>query len=340
MFCLNDLVLTKGIATTPKFSSNAERIEFSADIISDSFDIDYRIFSYDASGTEKQIAAGESLFSGKLFHIKSNFDPVYFGVYGEAKSFKVEFFSRSLSEFTVKAFSLIEKTHSREGGYEDDDSVGPAYAAPDKVLFVGNSLLLGMFGKYGMCATAPDKDYFYYVSEHIKSFSPYCEFERIRGAQFEGLSSPDAFEKCFYSTDDPTKRPFAESFKDDVDLIFIQLGDNVNTEEKEAVFKTTAFTLVDAIKKHCPKARIVWIFGWYNWDRTYDTIQAVKKKYGIETIDIEFFNTPQNRSEHGQISVGRDGEPVVVDDYWITHPGDKGFKEIADKIIKKLNFNQ
>ncbi len=341
MFEVKDLILTKGIAATPKFSSTAERIEFFADIASESFDIEYRYFAYDAKGAKKQVGAGVAVFSGKLFHVKSDFDPIYFGVYGGAESFKVEFFSRSGSEMEVKAFALTEKTHSREDDHQDDDNVEVVYSIPSKVLFIGNSLLLGMFGKYGMCASAPDKDYYHYVTEYIKEKNPSCSFSKLHGAGFEGLPSPDAFEEWFYSTDNQiTGRPTAKSFTDDIDLIFIQLGDNINTEEKEDVFKKTAFLLVDDIKKHCPSAQIVWIYGWYNRDRTFETIKAVAEKYGIATVDIEFFMIPKNHAKRGQISVGPDGEPIVVKDHWITHPGDEGFKEIAQKIIKNLKFKQ
>lgn len=192
-----------------------------------------------------------------------------------------------------------------------------------------------------MCATAPDKDYFHYVCEHIKAVSPDCVFDRLHGAVFESLASPDDFKEVFYKADNTfTKRPAAEIFRENPDLILIQIGDNVNSEEKETAFKITAFLLIEEIKKLCPNAQIIWIYGWYNFDRTHETIMELKKKYDIDTVNIQFFMLPKNQAKRGQLCVGPDQENIQVKDSWITHPGDVGFKEIADKIIKMLKFKQ
>ncbi len=59
-----------------------------------------------------------------------------------------------------------------------------------------------------------------------------------------------------------------ESFTKDLDLIFIQLTDNVNTDKKISNFADAADRFMEYIKDLAPNARIIWIHGWYNRDNT------------------------------------------------------------------------
>lgn len=50
---------------------------------------------------------------------------------------------------------------------------------------------------------------------------------------------------------------------DDLDLVVIQIGDNVNTSSKREAFEQGAKELIATIKAYAPRACIVWIYGWY-----------------------------------------------------------------------------
>ena len=48
---------------------------------------------------------------------------------------------------------------------------------------------------------------------------------------------------------------------EDLDLVVIQIGDNVNTSSKREAFEQGAKELIATIKAYAPRARIVWIYG-------------------------------------------------------------------------------
>lgn len=197
-----------------------------------------------------------------------------------------------------------------------------------KVLLLGNSLLLGMFDTYGMCSTDPKSDYAYYLTCELKKREPDCKISKFRISAFEQSESEADFEAWFEKA-----RPYFES---DLDLISFQLLDNVNDEAKWAAFRKNFPELLARAKELCPNARIVWVHGWYNQPTVLDFAIKTVESFGIEHIDIGSTRRKENESYRGQVSLNAEGEPVVVDDTWVTHPGNKGMKEIADILISRL----
>ena len=210
---------------------------------------------------------------------------------------------------------------------------------PKKVLFVGNSLLLGMFNLYGMCSSSPKKDYAYYVQEEILKYNKDCVFTKLHGSGFEHAESRKDFEDWFFwEPNGYTQKPAMESFTKDLDLIFIQLTDNVNTDKKISNFADAADRFMEYIKDLEPNARIIWIHGWYNRDNTYDELVALCRRWEVERIDISDLHTRENEAFMGQLCENEAGERVPVKDMWVTHPGDKGMREIARRMINVLGI--
>ncbi|MBP3370247.1 MAG: SGNH/GDSL hydrolase family protein [Clostridia bacterium] len=197
-----------------------------------------------------------------------------------------------------------------------------------KVLFTGNSLLLGMFGCYGMCSTDPENDYCYHVSGILLEREPDCEIRKHSISRFEQSESAEDFE-AWFETISPKLTP-------DLDLISFQLLDNVNDEARQAAFRYNFPELLRRAKERCPKARIVWIYGWYMQPAVFDFALKTAESFGIETIDIRSAHTKENESYAGQVSLNAEGEEIVVDREWITHPGNRGMRVIADIIIERL----
>ncbi len=194
-----------------------------------------------------------------------------------------------------------------------------------KVLFLGNSLLLGMFEIYGMCSTDPESDYAYYIIRELKSREPECKISKLRLSLFEACESYEEFENWFESS-----RHF---FERDLDLISLQFLDNVNNEARQATLRKSFPVLLKRLKELCPKARIIWTYGWYMQEAVFDDAVKIADSFGIERIDIRAAHTKENESYSGQISLNAEGERIVVDDEWITHPGNDGMKAIADIMI-------
>jgi len=296
------------------------------------------------SGEEKTVYTAE--LSG-AFDISYTFDPVSLGVYQGIVRFyaaisgdcKVDGWEVSGIEVSPSSFA-DSSSRVRNGKVPVkhlDGSVSEVSVIPKKVVFAGNSLLLGMFGSYGMCATDDKHDYAYLVKQAILQRSPDCSFSKLYSSPVEHSESRADLERWFYT--DPnlgTKRPACESFTQDLDLITWQLMDNVNTPAKVAAFRENLPELIRLIKSHSPNARMIWIYGWYMKPEILDLIEDTCRQWGIETLNIESAHTPDNRSYSGQISIMPSGEQTVVKDLWITHPGNSGMAAIADMMIKKI----
>ena len=201
--------------------------------------------------------------------------------------------------------------------------------APKKVLLMGNSLLLGMFEKYGMCSTDPKSDYAYYLLQRLRNACPDCQISKLRISAFEACESVEAFEDWYSTT--------CEKFLDpELEFISLQFLDNVNNEQRQQTLRTSFPALLQRMQSRCPKARIVWTYGWYMQSAIFDFVNETAQKFGIETIDIRATHTKENEARSGQISLNAEGEPIIVDDEWITHPGNSGMRAIADIMIAHI----
>ena len=209
---------------------------------------------------------------------------------------------------------------------------------PNKVLFVGNSLLWGM-GNYGMCASSPRNDYAYHVQQAILAKNPSATFKKCHGAQFEQAESDEQAQAYWTTTANTiTGKPASESFTSDLDLIIMQVNDNVSNGIRLQTFTNNLDWLVQQIKINSPRARIIWVDGWFADNRTHNIITTVCNKWKIPRINIADLNTKENQGYSGQSYEMTDGTIGTVKDTWITHPGDEGFKKIAERIIKKLDM--
>lgn len=276
------------------------------------------------------------------FDISYEFDPVSLAIYSGVTSLYAEITGKC----RVDAFNTLEGEATETGAFlkkprvsskKAEDKESNALFMPKKVLFVGNSILLGMFSSYGMCATDNKSDYAYHVSQKILERSSDCEFTKLFVSPFEHAESKEAFDEWFYVTKDARNGMSAsEYFVDDLDLIILQIMDNVNTPEKKAAFKDNAPELLRRVKELSPKARILWVYGWFMKPDMISVIEDACDKYGAETLDVSSAHTKEGEAPLKQISISPEGEDLVVKDTWITHPGNLGMKKMAELITDKL----
>lgn len=331
-----------GPTVTDSFGSNADSVKVSLSGVSDG-EICAAIFQKDKNGLEKEIFSKS--FGGGEFLLEHSFDPISLAVYAGAVSFFVIVESRG--SYVLKKLVAEEEIADDASAAETQRTARPInllhkITIPHRVLFVGNSLVFGMGKRYGMCASAPDKDYFHYVTEYIKKYDPVCKFDKLYSSMFEHAESLEDFEywyntDCGVSADTPIAAKSA--FTSDTELIFLQIGDNINTDEKVKTFIETKDILIRRIKEACPKARIIWIHGWYNRARTLTYIEELCDKWGIERIDIGSIRSHETEAHSQKYYFDvNEGKEKEVSERWITHPGDLGMKKIAEKIIEKLQF--
>lgn len=232
-------------------------------------------------------------------------------------------------------------------GVGENNTLVAIPVVPGKTLFFGNSLLLGMNTSssnhqyvYGMCATEPSKDYCHIVMDEITDIKASATYDRVHGAQFETLEPSDSFSTLWNTTANTyTGEPLKNSFTNDLDLIVIQLSDNINTADRRTAFASNVDTLLHNIRTASPNARILWVYGWFSNADTNALIASACQRWGIESLNINQYNTTANQGTSGQSYIDGSGQTAIVSDSWITHPGDNGFSAIADAIIDKLGID-
>lgn len=210
----------------------------------------------------------------------------------------------------------------------DEGVLSTAPVIPNKILFIGNSLLNG-HGSFGMCATNSKNDYYYHVKEYLKTFNPDVICKKIHGAvweQAETKSVADDWVTNNINTQDS-----------DYDMVIVQLGDNVNNDARNELFKTSCKELLQSIRRHMPRARVVWAGEWYYTTQRQNIISKACAETGSTFVDISDLKVVANQGAIGDIITRDDGTTFeVVSSGVASHPGNKGMKAIADRLIDKL----
>ena len=210
----------------------------------------------------------------------------------------------------------------------DDGSFCTVPVIPNKVMFIGNSLLLG-FGDFGMCATNQYNDYYYHVKTYLQAQNTNVVCDKKLGAPYEQTETQEGLNTWIASN--------INVMDSDYDLVIIQLGDNVNNDVRNELFKTSCKQLIQAVRKHMPKARVVWVGEWYATAQRQEIIATSCKEAGATFIDITDLAVDENRGAIGNTITHTNGSTETVASSGVaSHPGNKGMKAIADRIIEKL----
>lgn len=211
---------------------------------------------------------------------------------------------------------------------DNDGNLFTIPAIAKKVLFIGNSLLLG-HGTFGMCAKDSKNDYYYHVKEYLKAFNPEVICDKQHGAQFEQTESQAGIDSWIASN--------INKKATDYDLVVIQLGDNVNNNARNELFKTSCKQLLQAIRTHMPRARVVWVGEWYYTAQRQEIISKGCAETGSTFIDITDLTIKENQGAIGDIITADNGTQTTVTSSGVaSHPGNKGMKAIADRLIEEL----
>lgn len=200
---------------------------------------------------------------------------------------------------------------------------------PSNILYIGNSLLLG-FGNHGMASTTVDDDYYAKVNSYLSSYVSNLTTDRLLGTAFEGAEDDASVTSWFTDS-------LAPKLSNSVELVIVQLGDNVNTSAKNAEFEKSAGMLCEYLRKNCPSARIAWVAMWYSTSAKISVVSQACKKYGCEFINIQDLNVSENQSYVGATYIDEQGNEQTITSAGVaSHPGNKGFSEIANRIINSL----
>ena len=182
-----------------------------------------------------------------------------------------------------------------------------------------------------MAASAPDKDYFTLVKNYILSKNPSAVVERGNGADWE--SDPNNRRGTFDSK-------MKQSLGPDTDIVILQFGDNLNTDEKRKNLETDIPNLVNWIRTASPKALIYWVGIYYASPDFVERIKRICKPLGVTFVDIyQYSKDAKYKSEMGKVLRLPDGSNYTITNAGVaSHPGDLGHRAIADEIIKNFLF--
>ena len=215
-------------------------------------------------------------------------------------------------------------------------TLGTVGHTPSNVLFMGNSLLLGMAGSasgtgvgFGMCASCKDKDWASVVSAAITGRNAGCTFDRLHVAAFE------------QSEDDTTAQAYITANRsrwNGKDLVILQIGDNANNDTRRATFARNLPKLVDSIRAGSPRARVILLGIWFTNETNVRTMQETVKEYGCELVRIDDLNVKANQAVEGQLITYPGGTTTTAPAKWVTHPGDQGMQAIADRLVAALDM--
>ena len=216
---------------------------------------------------------------------------------------------------------------------DDTGTLSAVSTIPTNVQIFGNSLT--SYYKDGfpaLGATDQDHDWYHYVTDYIKSANSSAvigprrnvapwEQNTDRNSQFNTLIRPN--------------------LSADTDLVILQLGDNVNSDDLHANFANDVMDLLKNIKAISPKAKIYFVGMWFcGWQDMLDSARAACRKYDGTFVDItDLANDPSNKAYIGEVVTLPDGTTkTLTSEGEANHPGNAGYKKIADRIIDSLDF--
>lgn len=183
-----------------------------------------------------------------------------------------------------------------------------------------------------MAASDSEHDYYYLINQAIAAQKGGYTASKMSGTTWEAATSTKDQEAFLTNMLSP-------NLSDDLELVIVQLGDNVNTEAKLAVFAEGSRRLLEFIRTSCPKARVVWVGAWYQTAAKQKQMEAACKNTGCTFIDIWDLATSENKSAIGNTYTDTDGNvQTITSDGIASHPGDAGFKAIANRVLYELGI--
>lgn len=218
-------------------------------------------------------------------------------------------------DFINEKIDRINNYYKYTTNYEDDSF---------NLLALGNSLTLIDSWERGICSTYPDNDYYGLLkSELINHYQKVISY-RYNFAIYEQLSNNKRNEAL----------QLIDSFlSEKLNLIIVQLGENVQSIE---YYEENLSILIEYIKEKSPNAIILMIGDWWSYERN-EIRKNVCAKNNLLFADLsEIINNPDYQSQTGSICYLNDGTTIIVPEIAATHPGDKGFEYIYNKIVECL----
>ena len=191
-----------------------------------------------------------------------------------------------------------------------------------RIMFVGNSITLhdpcpeiGWHGQWGMAASAKERDYVHQLEIDIQKLDPDAAFCVCQVAEWERE----------YKNGNEKFPQYAEARKFGADIIIFRFIENVAKSEYEAEAFQREIGRLAQYLNGTGKAKFIVTTGF--WKHPADeALRAFALEKGCPCIELGDLG-----EDHTMKAIGLFEHGGVAH-----HPGDKGMKEIADRIMKTL----
>ena len=195
-------------------------------------------------------------------------------------------------------------------------------------LAIGNSITLHGIADYwwvsdrGMAATSAEKDYVHIVKDYLERTKGKVNSYIFTYVIWEGQSNDRAETLCFLE-------PYLDKR---LDLITIQLGENASNID---TFREDFSELIKYIRQRVPNAQIIIVDDFWENNERSEIKKSVAQEFGLSLADLSDIQGDQSYfCGMGTVIYSEDGQEHVVDHEGVAqHPGDRGMKYIADRII-------
>lgn len=204
---------------------------------------------------------------------------------------------------------------------------------PTNVVVAGNSLTYN-WGNFGLASSDPDHDWYSYVKKYVTKVNSAATFNRLNFSGWEMETNTAQRDTVFNEQLKP-------ALSANTDLVIVQLGDNINTSDKNATFGSDAKKLIQNIKSVSPKATVVWVAVWYQSYANITTdVQAAADATNSIYVPIHQISLQSGVTSYiGAPQTDADGNTRTIDNGGrASHPGDKGHQLIADEVIRNFDF--
>ena len=207
-----------------------------------------------------------------------------------------------------------------------------AFAAPANLVVIGNSLTkhapypaIGWEGNWGMAASSEEQDYAHVLKKMIesKSKSPVELTIENRGK----------FERGFWLEEEQKLPSPLEKQLKHASYVVIQLGDNVSDSDFSTYdFKKSYQDFIQQIRKTSPQDSQIFCLGpWWHNDKKAEAIKNGCIQGGGSYIEISDIARAASSKASSERSFKNNGVA--------SHPGNRGMKQIAEKIYKRITLH-
>lgn len=216
---------------------------------------------------------------------------------------------------------------------DDNGNLMAKSSVPTNVVVVGNSLTYN-WGNFGLAASNPTRDWYGLTKAYIANANPNAKFTRFGLGDWEGATTTADRDTIFNTQMKP-------SLTANTDLVIIQLGDNINSDAKNATFGTDAKKLIQNIKSVSPKATIMWVATWYQSYANITTdVQTACEAENAIYVPIHNIAQESGHTSHiGAVQTDAEGNTRTIDsEGQASHPGDSGHQLIGEAVIRSFDF--